>query len=86
MYTTTTLKISDEWLVATRMSAEDVALELAVHLYQIKKVSLGKASELAGVTRLAFQQLLASRNIPLNYDVKEFEADITTLKKMKRIK
>lgn len=80
------LNVSDEWLLATRMTAKEMALELAIHLYELQKISLGKASELAGLTRVAFQQILAGRNIALNYDIHEYKTDVKTLRKLKRIR
>ena len=86
MNTTSSIQISDELLHATRMTSEEVTKELAIHLYEAQKLSLGKATELAGMSRVAFQQLLASRKIPMNYDILEYKEDISTLKKLKRIK
>jgi predicted HTH domain antitoxin len=38
---------------------------------------------MAGMTVWAFQQLLASREIPVHYDVEDYEEDLTTLKELK---
>ncbi|MCA9979582.1 MAG: UPF0175 family protein [Anaerolineales bacterium] len=75
--------ISNQILQATHMSEGEILLELALLLYQKEKLSLGKASELAQMSRLQFQHLLASRQIPLNYDIAEFEADLATLASIK---
>ena len=77
--------ISDEILRATRMSASELMQELAVALFQKEKLTLAQASRLAGMSRLQFQHLLASRNIPIHYDVAEFEADLNTLRELKRL-
>jgi len=77
--------ISDEILRATRMSASELMQELAVALFQKEKLTLAQASQLAGMSRLQFQHLLASRNIPIHYDVAEFEADLNTLRELKRL-
>ena len=74
--------IPDEVLRAAAMSAEDMRREVAVMLFQQERLSLGQASDLAGMDRLSFQQLLASRGIPIHYDVGEFEADLETLRKL----
>ena len=55
---------------------------LAVALFQREKLTLGQASRLAAMNQWQFQQLLASRQIPLHYDVADFEADLQTLAKM----
>ena len=75
--------IPDEILHATRMTAAELIQELAVALFQREKLTLGQASRLAGMNQWQFQQLLASRRIPLHYDVAEFEADLHTLAEMK---
>ncbi len=77
--------IPDEILQATHMSVEEVKQELAVLLFQKDKVTLGQASWLAGMSQLQFQHLLASRKIPIHYDVAEFEIDLRTLREMGRI-
>jgi len=77
--------ISDEILRATRMSASELMQELAVALFQKEKLTLAQASQLAGMSHLQFQHLLASRNIPIHYDVAEFEADLNTLRELKRL-
>jgi predicted HTH domain antitoxin len=67
------------------MSEEELRTELAVHLYQRQKLSLGKAKELAGLTVWQFLQLLGSRGIPVNYDTDQFEEDVATLKRLGRL-
>ena len=77
--------ISDEILETTRMSKKELLQEIAVMLFQKEKLTLGQASRMAGISQLQFQHLLASRQIPLHYDVDDFEADLTTLRAMGRL-
>ncbi len=77
------LVIPDEILHTTRMTATELIQELAVALFQREKLTLGQASHLAGMNQWQFQQLLASRQIPLHYGVAEFEADLQTLAELK---
>ena len=79
------LVIPDEVLHTARMSAAELAQEIAVLLYQKEKLTLGQASRLADMSQLQFQFLLASRQIPVHYDVTEFEADLRTLQEMGRL-
>jgi predicted HTH domain antitoxin len=74
--------ISDEILQTTRMSAGEIMQELAILLFQKEKLTLGQASQLAGMTQLQFQHLLASRQISIHYDIEDLEADIKTLREM----
>jgi predicted HTH domain antitoxin len=60
----------------------DLRQELALALYKQEKVSLGKAAEIAGVDRWAFQALMKERNVFINYDVEDLNHDVTTLKKL----
>ncbi|NEP83799.1 MAG: UPF0175 family protein [Okeania sp. SIO3C4] len=77
--------ISDEILCTTRMTESEMKLEIAVMLFQKEKLTLGQASRFADMNRIAFQHLLASRQIPVHYDVKDLEKDIENLKKMGRL-
>ncbi len=74
--------IPDKILLTTRMSEAELMQEIAVMLFQKEKLTLAQASRLAGMNRLQFQHLLASRRIPVHYDVAEFESDIKTLQEM----
>jgi predicted HTH domain antitoxin len=77
--------IPDEILAATRMSDTEMKREIAVMLFQQEKLTLGQASRFAGMNRVAFQHLLASRQIPVHYDVEDFEQDIKNLREMGRL-
>jgi predicted HTH domain antitoxin len=55
---------------------------MPVLLFEKEKLTLAQASHLAGVSRLQFQHLLASRQIPVHYDVAEFEEDLRTLQEL----
>ena len=55
---------------------------IAVNLYKEGLISLGKASEIAGVSRWEMFDILATKKIPLQYYPEDLEEDIETLKKM----
>ncbi|MFM6045154.1 MAG: UPF0175 family protein [Dolichospermum sp.] len=74
------LTISDEILHSTGMTSKELLIEIAVMLFEKEKVSLGKASKIAEMNYVEFQELLAKRNISLHYDVAEFQEDMKTLK------
>jgi predicted HTH domain antitoxin len=74
--------ISDETLQAARLSAAELKQEIAVLLFQKNKLTLGQASKLAEMSQFRFQHLLASRNIPVHYDMKDLEDDLATLQKL----
>ena len=85
MSSTISIEIPREVLHAARMTPQDLRRELAIYLYQQGRLSFGKAREMAGTTVWAFQQLLASREIPVHYDVEDYEEDLTTLKELGRL-
>lgn len=77
--------ISDDVLRSARISEAELRQELAVILFERERLTLAQAAKLAGLDRLRFQHLLASRAIPLHYDVAEFEADLDTLRELGRL-
>ena len=77
--------ISDELLAVTRMTEAEMRQEIAVLLFQKEKFTLAQAGRFAGMHRVAFQHLLASRQIPIHYDVEDFEQDIKNLWEMGRL-
>lgn len=77
--------ISNELLATTRMSEMEMKQEIAVMLFQKEKLTLAQASRFAGMNQIAFQHLLASRQIPMHYDVEDFEEDIKNLREMGRL-
>jgi predicted HTH domain antitoxin len=78
------LTLPDELLQATRMSEAELRREIAVLLFSQDKLTLGQASRLAEMRRGEFQHLLASRRIPVHYDVSDFEEDLATLDALAR--
>jgi predicted HTH domain antitoxin len=76
--------IPDEVLEAARMSDAELRQELAVLLFQRDRLTLAQASHLAGMDLLSFQHLLASRGIPMHYDLEDFEQDLSTLRDLGR--
>ncbi len=81
----TTVTFPNDLLFSTNMTQQEIAAELAVALYQREKLSLGQAAGLAGMRKMQFQHLLASRDIPLNLDVSDLERDITNLRALGRL-
>jgi predicted HTH domain antitoxin len=80
-----TITIPDSILEATRMSESELRQEIAVLLFEKEKLTLAQASRLAEMGRLQFQHLLASRDIPVHYDVEDFEQDLDTLSRLGRL-
>lgn len=67
------------------MSSDELKREIAVLLFQKKRLTLGQASQLADMPTADFQHLLASREIGPHYDVEDLEDDVETLRKLGRL-
>ncbi len=59
-----------------------VRIYLAVELYREGLVSLGKAAEIAGLTKWEMMEVLASKGVPLNYTRRDLAEDIETLERL----
>ncbi|MGJ5632272.1 UPF0175 family protein [Nostoc sp. CALU 1950] len=77
--------IPNEILTATGMTEGEMKQEIAVMLFQKEKLTLAQASRFAGINRIAFQHLLASRQISVHYGVEDFDQDIENLQAMDRL-
>ncbi|PIG90629.1 UPF0175 family protein [Gloeocapsopsis sp. IPPAS B-1203] len=78
--------ISDEILQASQLSPSEFRQEIALHLFQTGRLTLGYASQLADLQPNAFRQLLKQHNIPLYcYDVEDFELDLKNLRELGRL-
>ena len=76
-----TLEYPDDLLVMSGKPREEVELELkfqlAVRLFEVGQLSLGKAAELAGWNRPRFADELARLNVPVvNLDDDEIEVEL----------
>lgn len=52
------LNISDEFLKTAKISEAELKLKIAIILFQQKKITLGTASQFAGMNQLEFQRIL----------------------------
>ncbi len=82
---TAQLEIPRDILDSARLSLEDLRVELAVHLYAQRRLGIGKAHELAGLSLWEFRQVLGSRQIEPHYDLEDLEDDVTTLRNLGRL-
>ncbi|NET43301.1 UPF0175 family protein [Okeania sp. SIO2B3] len=59
------------------ISQNEAKLFLAIKLYEINKISLGKAAKLAGYSKSAFIEVLGQYKIPIfNYSPEELREEI----------
>ena len=73
------LDIPKAVLSSARLTVDELKLELAVHLYAQRRLSLSKACELAGLTVWRFRQVLGSRQIETTYDAGDADEDLRNL-------
>ena len=57
---------------------------IAIELFREGLVSIGKASEIAEVSRNEMMDLLGERRIPLHYTVEDLEEDVKTLRRIEQ--
>jgi predicted HTH domain antitoxin len=81
---TTILELPDDLLSSARMSLDELRTELAITLYASRRLSIGKARELAQMPLWQFRQLLASRRIPVNLTPDDLDQEISTLQQLGR--
>jgi predicted HTH domain antitoxin len=74
--------IPDDILQATKMTENELKLEIAIMLYKQQKISSGKVRAWTGLTVIEFQHQLARRGLYINYDVEDFQSDVKTLQSM----
>ncbi len=73
------LIIPIEVLEQAKMTAQELAVEIAVYLYEKKRLTMGQAKRVAGLGQIAFQHELAKRGVYIHYNLADFEKDIKNL-------
>ena len=73
------IEISDQLIQRSGLSEKDILLAIAIDLFTREKITLASAAKLAGLHQIQFQKELGERQIPIHYDVKDFENDLETL-------
>jgi predicted HTH domain antitoxin len=71
MLATTTFDIPTDVLESARMTVLDAKLELAIALFSLGRLSMGKAAELAELSVGKFQLQLGARNLGAHYEVED---------------
>jgi predicted HTH domain antitoxin len=77
-----TVTIPAERLGSVKLAERDALVDIAIGLYKREEISIGRASELAGISTVEFLSELARRHISVNYDIQDLRSDVTTLKKI----
>lgn len=77
------IEIQDEKLRGLKLTEAQALLDFAVGLFTERRLTLGRAAEIARLTQLDFQQELGRRGIPIHYDVEDLQADLRTLAELR---
>jgi predicted HTH domain antitoxin len=80
-----TIDIPSDIFVAVNETKQEIKdwikVMLATHLYQLKKLTIGKAAQLAGMQKIEFETFLSKNKIPIsNLEWEDVEADIEKLR------
>ena len=60
---------------------QDIRFSLAIRLYKLQKLTIGKASQIAGLSRFDFETLLSENGVPIsNLTEDDVMKDIQKLK------
>ena len=81
-----TVQYPDDLLVASGKPRneieQDLKFQLAVRLFEVGQLSLGKAAELAGWNKLRFSDELGRMKLPVvNLDDKEIQAELHAIRR-----
>jgi len=77
------LTLSDEVLQQAGMTADEARVEIACHLFDTGKLALWPAAQVAGMSRVEFEEELHRRHIPIyRPTLEDFKADLATLDRL----
>jgi len=85
MSTINVLEVPQDILDSARLTLPELKMELAILLYSQRRLSIGKARELAEMSLWEFRQLLASCRISPHYDKTDLQEDVNTLRQLGRL-
>lgn len=80
-----TIEIPTDIVTSSRMTPEELRLELALSLYAARRLSIGKAREFAQLSLWQFRQILAARQIPIDLELDDLDAEIESLQHLGRL-
>jgi predicted HTH domain antitoxin len=71
--------IPENMFATSGKTESEIRLAFAIFMYKDLKVSAGKAAQFAGISRVSFWEELGNRNIPINYDIPDFDQDLENI-------
>ena len=85
MSDTQIIEIPQDVFDSAKLTKDQMRIELALSLYSQRRLSIGKARELAGLSLWEFRQYLGQRRIPAHYDIEDMKEDIQVLEEAGRL-
>ena len=79
------VQISEDQLNMLNMTAAELLIELAVHFYDMGKMTMGQARKFAGIDQISFQKEMQKRGVYIKYDIEDLEEDLRTLNLIQKI-
>ncbi|MEO0686845.1 MAG: UPF0175 family protein [Cyanobacteria bacterium J06649_11] len=79
------VEVTKEFLERLGMTESEFLIEMAVHFYDIGKMSLGQARKFADLDQISFQHELSKRDIEIKYEVEDLESDMRALELMDKL-
>lgn len=70
------IALPDELTNGLDLTPEHARIDLAIGLYAERRVPLGRAARMAGMTQPDFLRKLGELHIPMHYDLPEFKEDL----------
>ena len=77
-----TIEVPERELGTLQLTPEEARLEFAVGLYAGRRVTLGRAARIAGVSYTAFMDEMWRRGLYINYTVEDASHDMAMVDKM----
>lgn len=74
------LTIDDPVLSRLALSAPELLVDLALGLYVDRRLTLGQAAHMAGMSQKEFQRFLGDRRVPVHYDSDDLDHDLMVLR------
>ena len=73
------LLITSDTLNSLNMTSQELLIEMAVHFYDIGKMTMGQARKFASIDQISFQKELAKREINIKYEIEDLMDDIKAI-------
>ena len=70
----------DELIQGLDLTPENARFDLAIGLYAERRITLGRAADMAGMVQSVFLRKLGELRIPMHYDLAELEEDLLVMR------